>query len=73
MNLGQHGDFAGYGVKGNAAIPTAELLAAITPPAQGLLPPSPTFSQDLVEQKTATLLALYQSRGFLDARITPDD
>ena len=73
VNLGQHGDFAGYGVKGNSAIPTAELLAAITPPAEGLLPPSPTFSQELVDQKIATLLALYQSRGFLDARITPDN
>ena len=71
VNLGQHGDFAGYGVKGNVAIPTAELMAAITPPVQGLLPPSPTYSQDLVEQKIATLLALYQSRGYLDARITP--
>ncbi|HMD86555.1 MAG TPA: POTRA domain-containing protein [Terriglobia bacterium] len=71
VNLGQHIDFAGYGVKGNTAIPTAQLLAAISPPVQGLLPPSPTYSQDLVEQKIATLLALYQSRGFLDAQITP--
>ncbi len=46
-------------------------MAAINPPVQGLLPPSPTFSQDLVEQKIAALLALYQSRGFLDARVTP--
>jgi outer membrane protein assembly factor BamA len=71
VNLGGRGEFAGYGVKGNSAIPTEELQAAITTPIQGLLPPSPTYSQDLVEQKTATLLALYQSRGFLDARITP--
>jgi outer membrane protein assembly complex protein YaeT len=69
--LGQHGDFAGYGVKGNTAIPTPELMAAISPPVQGLLPSSPTYSQDLVDQKIATLLALYQSRGFLDAQITP--
>lgn len=69
--LGQRGSFAGYGVRGNSAIPTAELLAAITPSAQGLLPPSPTFSQALMDEKIATLLALYQSRGFLDARITP--
>jgi outer membrane protein assembly complex protein YaeT len=71
VNLGPHGDFAGFGVKGNVAIPTAELVSAITTPAQGLLPPSPTFSQNLVEQKVSTLLALYQSRGYLDARITP--
>ncbi len=71
VNLGQRGDFAGYGVKGNIAIPTAELVATITPPAQGLLPPSPTYSHTFVEQKVAALLALYQSRGYLDARITP--
>ncbi len=71
VELGQHGDFAGYGVKGNSAIPAAELVAAISPPVQGLLPPSPSFSQDLVDQKIATLLALYQSRGFLDSQITP--
>ena len=71
VNLGQRGDFAGCGVKGNIAIPTAELVATITPPAQGLLPPSPTYSHTFVEQKVAALLALYQSRGYLDARITP--
>ena len=70
VNLGQHADFSGYGVKGNIAIPTAELMSAIAPPVQGLLPPSPIYSRDLVEQKVAALLALYQSRGYLDARIT---
>jgi outer membrane protein assembly complex protein YaeT len=71
VNLGRRGEFAGYGVKGNTAIPTAELLATISPPTQGLLPPSPVYSQDLVDQKTAALLALYQARGFLDVRVTP--
>lgn len=71
VNLGQHGDFAGYSVSGNTAVPTAQLMAAINPPVQGLFPPAPTYSRDLVDQKIAALLALYQSRGFLDARITP--
>jgi outer membrane protein assembly complex protein YaeT len=72
VKLGHHGEFAGYGVKGNVAIPTGQLLSIISPPAQGiLLPRPPTFSQDLVEQKAAALLALYQSQGFLDARVTP--
>jgi len=70
VNLGRHGDFAGYGVKGNNAVPTAELVATITPPVQGLFPPSPTYSHTLVEQKVAALLALYQSRGYLDVRVT---
>ena len=72
VTLGQHGDFAGFGVKGNSALPTAQLVAAIAPPAEGLLPPRPTYSEELAEQKVATLLALYQSRGYLDARVTPE-
>ncbi len=71
VDRGPRGDFAGYGFKGNHSVPAAELLAAISPPVQGLFPPAPTFSRDLVEHKTATLLALYQSRGFLDAHVTP--
>ena len=71
VTLGVHGEFAGYGVKGNTAIPTSELTAAIAPPASGFLPPPPTFNETLMKQKEAILLALYQSRGFLDARITP--
>jgi outer membrane protein assembly complex protein YaeT len=71
MNLGSRGDFAGYRVGGNTAIPTAELMAAVNPPVTGLFPPSPTYSRNLVDQKIAALVALYQSRGFLDVRITP--
>lgn len=65
VNLGRQGDFAGFIVKGNAAIPTSELQSAITPPIQGLFPPAPTFSQELMDQKVSTLVALYQSRGYL--------
>ena len=72
VKLGPHGDFAGFGVKGNKAVPTPVLLSTISPPTQGLFPPAPTFSQDLMDQKVATLLALYQSRGYLDVRITPE-
>ncbi len=71
VSLGQRGDFAGYGVKGNSAIPTTELMTAITPPVESILPPSPKYSHDLVDQKVATILALYQSRGYLDVRVTP--
>ena len=71
VELGRRGQFAGYGVEGNQAVPTADLMAIINPPAEGLLPPSPTYSRTLVEQKVSALLALYQSRGYQDARVTP--
>ncbi len=71
VNLGIHGDFAGYGVEGNTTIPTAELMSTISPPSQGLfLPRAPEFSQDLVQQKTEALVALYRSRGFLDVQVS---
>ena len=70
--LGARGDFAGYGVRGNSAIPRSRLTAAIASSAQGiLLPRAPTFSADLVEQKTAALVALYHAEGFLQVRVTP--
>ncbi len=71
VNLGQSGEFGGFGVKGNKAIPSSILLSAINPPRGSLLPSSPAFSQDLLEQKVQTLLAIYQSRGYLEARVTP--
>ncbi len=70
--LGPRETFAGYGIKGNKAISTSELNKAITPPTQGLLPSQPTFSQTQVDDKIATLLAVYHSQGYLDAAITPD-
>ena len=70
-NLGPRGEFAGYTVKGNVAVPTAMLTSILTPPAQGPIRPAPTFSSDLVEHKTAALLGLYHSRGYLEARVTP--
>jgi len=68
---GQRAEFFGYGVRDNHRIPTAELMAAISARAQGLFPPPPTYSRELVEQKKTALLALYKSKGFLDTQVTP--
>jgi outer membrane protein assembly complex protein YaeT len=72
MNLGRRGDFAGYGVRGNVAVPTADLLALVAPASQGLIRPAPTYSDDQVERKIAAILALYQSKGFLEAGAKPE-
>ncbi len=71
VELEQRGEFAGFGVKGNSAIPSPELLATITPAPEGLFPPAQVFSQELMEQKISTLESLYQSRGYLDVHISP--
>jgi outer membrane protein assembly complex protein YaeT len=71
VNRGKPGQFAGYGFEGNRAIPTRELVGAISPPAQGIFSRAPLYSRTLLENKVKTLTALYQSRGFLDVRISP--
>jgi outer membrane protein assembly complex protein YaeT len=71
VNLGNPGQFMGYGFIGNRAIPTRTLMAAISPPAQGILSHAPLYSRTLLENKLNALTALYQSKGFLDVRIAP--
>jgi outer membrane protein assembly complex protein YaeT len=71
VNRGRQGEFDGYGFEGNKAIPAAQLLAVVSRPAQGLLTRTPLYNRTLVENKVAALTALYQSRGFLEARVSP--
>jgi outer membrane protein assembly complex protein YaeT len=71
VNRGKPGQFMGYGFEGNRAIPTTELMAAIPPPARGIFSPPPLYSRTLMENKVNTLTALYQSKGFLETRISP--
>ena len=68
---GKPGKFMGYGFESNRAIPTTELVAVISPPAQGIYSPPPLYSRTLLENKLNALTALYQSKGFLDVRISP--
>jgi len=69
-NLGTRGEFEGYGFEGNRAIPTTELMAAISHPAQGIFSRTPLYNRTLSENRINTLTALYQSKGFLDVRIS---
>ena len=71
VNRGKRGEFDGYGVEGNRAIPTSELMASISRPVQGIFSRGRQYSRTLLENKSNTLTALYQSRGFLDVRISP--
>ena len=68
--LGSLGEFGGYGFEGNRAIPTPQLMAAVSRPAPGLFARTPLYSRTLLENKLSALTTLYQSRGYLDARIT---
>jgi len=70
-NLGTRGVFEGYGFEGNRGISTAQLMPVVSRPAQGLISRTPLYNRTLLENKIDSLTALYQSRGFLDVRITP--
>ena len=70
VNLGSRGEFEGYGIEGNRAVPTTQLMAVVSHPAQGLISRTPLYNRTLLENKLNTLTALYQSKGFLDVRIT---
>ena len=70
VNLGKRGQFMGYGFEGNRAIPTSELKATISPSAQGIFGSLRLYSRTLMENKENALTALYQSRGFLEVRIS---
>ena len=70
-NLGTRGEFEGYGFEGNRAIPTSQLMAAVARPTQGFFSRIPMYDRTLLENKLSALTTLYQSKGFLDVRITP--
>ncbi len=63
--------FEGYRFVGNHYFPDPDLMDAMTIHTAGLFFTSPIFSDKLLSQNIDSLTALYQSRGFLDARITP--
>jgi len=70
-SLGPSGAFEGYGIEGNRAISTAQLMAVVSRPAQGLISRTPLYNRTLLENKLSALTTLYQSKGFMDVRITP--
>jgi len=71
VNRGKRGRFEGYGFQGNRAIPAKELAAALSPSGQGVFGRAPVYSRTLLESKVSALTTFYQSRGFLDVRISP--
>ena len=72
ISLGPQSDFLGFNFRGNRSISTDDLQ-----PLVALLPKSfPSrmhglFSPDLLDESVKRLTALYQSRGFLGAKVEP--
>ncbi len=70
VNRGKRGEFEGYGFEGNRAIRTTELMTLIFRPTNGISSRASLYSRTLLENKVNALTALYQSKGFLDVRIS---
>jgi outer membrane protein assembly complex protein YaeT len=70
-SLGTQEEFAGYGFQGNHSVPEAELATAIAEGPNGSSSMRRVFSQELLARHVDTLRAVYQARGFLEARVAP--
>jgi outer membrane protein insertion porin family len=71
VKLGPVGSFAGYKFTGNSHVPDATLSSVMTiRPAQFPFQ-SAAFSGRMLDNDVNALKGVYQSQGFLDARITP--
>ncbi len=71
VNRGSRGDFMGFEFIGNHAFTDEELLSAMTIRPAGYLFDRGDFSDKELAADIDSLKALYQSRGFLDAQVTP--
>lgn len=71
VTLGPRGEFVGYAFKGNKSVSTEDLAATLEiqpkdfPRLHGL------FNRALLDHDVKAVKTLYQSRGFLEARVSP--
>jgi len=71
VTLGSRGAFVGYTFRGDRVIPASELRSVLTIQPEDLPQlPHGIFNHDLLDQDVRALTALYQSRGFLEAKIS---
>jgi outer membrane protein assembly complex protein YaeT len=71
VTLGERGHFVGYAFHGNRAVPTAELAAALQIQPRDFRRERGTFSRELLDSDMRALLRVYESHGFLAARVAP--
>jgi outer membrane protein insertion porin family len=70
VTLGERGVFVGYAFSGNRSVPAKELAAAVTVHPKDFFRERGIFSRQLLARDVSALQALYNSAGFLDARVT---
>jgi outer membrane protein insertion porin family len=72
VHRGPEGEFDGYRFKGNRHIPSADLSSVISFRSQGVFFQHPIFSNRILADNVRALQALYTSRGYLDAQVSPE-
>ncbi len=70
VTRGEPGIFVGYAFSGNHSVPAKELSAALTIHPKDFFRERGIFSRELLARDVSALQALYDSRGFLEARVT---
>jgi outer membrane protein insertion porin family len=71
VQLGERGDFDGYEYRGNHHLTDNELDSALTQRTGGILFEHGVFSQEMLDENIRAIKSLYESRGYLKARVTP--
>jgi outer membrane protein insertion porin family len=73
IKRGPHEEFAGYAFRGNHALPSSDLASVLSiQPADFPLQLHGIFDQDMLDHDVKAITALYQTRGFLDARVSAE-
>ncbi len=71
VNSGPAGEFVGYSFQGNKAVPSEELVQVLSLQPKTFFRDPGVFSHDLLDHDVKALSSLYESKGFLEARVTP--
>ncbi|MGH9328122.1 MAG: POTRA domain-containing protein [Terriglobia bacterium] len=72
VSLGTESNFGGYDFQGNRAIPSSELAPLVTiQPASFPSHLRGIFSHHMLNHDVKAITTFYQSRGYLDAHVTP--
>jgi outer membrane protein assembly complex protein YaeT len=71
IDRGVQGSFVGFSLTGNRSIPDQEALQVLSLQPRDFPRVRGVFSKNLLDHDVRALTALYHSRGFLDARVTP--
>ncbi|MFB3920154.1 MAG: POTRA domain-containing protein [Terriglobia bacterium] len=69
VELGQQGEFAGYQFEGNHHVPSKDLITVLSIHPRDFFRERGLFSREMLRRDKEALKALYEFRGYLEARV----